>query len=804
MSAEIRIDDGGWASVASLGVGRMVRRRLSRAAGTLTLYLPGGWRAASPVARDQRVRVRLASDGDVWFSGRVTDVSRDAEGAREGLTVVVSDAWWDLEHCPVLRDQASLGQWGSADGTVASGRVVLGVGDDGVREDLGAEVARLVAYAATRGAMVQMGDVPSAPVMPAGAARDRTVAQVVLDRLSVLPDATTVVDYSTDPPTLHVRRRGEMTGTLIEPSEEEVSSVRARERSDLLVAGVIVNWELTGLDSDGVPSVRVVQDTAGTVSGLRTLVVTLEQDDRGAVVAGEDPPPPFRAPTVTYHRQSIQTRPLPANGATDEAAKRWWVDHIPFLAGSPVALDLGQLLIAGAALDVPEQALTVRPHTVVINQPDVALPPAWQDPAGAARPADPADPADYPRELVRGQLQDWMRGKRVAAADVTATLAYRASTIEAIANEGVREAFRQFFSQEAMLGGTLYRIYQAGVTVQATNLTTGVEVGVASYDAGGVEDAEPDPVPEEGSAPRFPPPPTVGEGGLAEALYAALGTPQWEGSVRLLGGGWHEAELMGRTLGLTVPGRAELATMAALVVDVVDDLGDGSTTVRWGPHPHVAPETMARLQRLGRDVQPEQRRDRVSWPQTVAPQEVTYQSDADQEPEAPVLGGFSPVATGQAPAGGLGGGRRPGLMVEPAAGGVWIYRGRFWGRGSTLRLVQGSFPEWSLERPTPQWPVVLVPEVDGEPLDVPRRYLAGSGDLYFRWETTPGGEPTDAWFEFRESAPMGQDNNVEDDVSGDYWVLWGTLTAGGEWVPSAEAGDVYWYGLTVQTLPELY
>lgn len=87
--------------------------------------------------------------------------------------------------------------------------------------------------------------------------------------------------------------------------------------------------------------------------------------------------------------------------------------------------------------------------------------------------------------------------------------------------------------------------------------------------------------------------------GLAQALYDALNPLQWQGAVVFEEDDLSGTLAIGHAVNLT-GGRAEWATMAAVVQTTEEDVDQGTTRVEFGPPQHLGPRDMLELLRVNR------------------------------------------------------------------------------------------------------------------------------------------------------------------------------------------------------------
>jgi hypothetical protein len=179
-----------------------------------------------------------------------------------------------------------------------------------------------------------------------------------------------------------------------------------------------------------------------------------------------------------------------------------------------------------------------------------------------ARRLEVDDVDELPRELLRGTIEDWMQkkvGKVRIECDIKAT------------GGATAEEKKKIRAAESLLA----------FTVTATNAVTKIYKGVTQWVA-----------PEKAPV------------GIAQAVYQALSSYQYEGSVTVKDFDVAATRYHGTKLNLT-GGRGEWGSMGALVHSAEFDIEGGTMTIHSGPSPHLAAEDFLELQRLlrGRPVQ---------------------------------------------------------------------------------------------------------------------------------------------------------------------------------------------------------
>ena len=163
------------------------------------------------------------------------------------------------------------------------------------------------------------------------------------------------------------------------------------------------------------------------------------------------------------------------------------------------------------------------------------------------------DAEDYPRILVDGTVRDWM------------TYEADEDTLK------VKVDYTEFDSSSE--GIHVVKDKEVSLRVIATDATSGRKRTLGSFESG-----EPVPV------------------GLAAALYAALGTLQYDGRYALSSNDVPGTIGVGNVLNLT-GGVTAWATMNALVQQVDEDIDQGITVIAFGPARHLGPDDLVSLLR---------------------------------------------------------------------------------------------------------------------------------------------------------------------------------------------------------------
>lgn len=167
----------------------------------------------------------------------------------------------------------------------------------------------------------------------------------------------------------------------------------------------------------------------------------------------------------------------------------------------------------------------------------------------------PANPT-FANELLEGQVADWMPGQ-AQEETVLLRVSYTVENAAGTANAEVRDE-------------------EFAVNITTTNLTTGTYTSIGEIIVGES-------------------PPT----GLAAFLYAGLSVLEWEGAITLTGESVAGSIGIGNAINIT-GGRAEWASMNAVVQEIEEDVDSGTVRISVGPPQHLGPRDLVELLRVGR------------------------------------------------------------------------------------------------------------------------------------------------------------------------------------------------------------
>lgn len=529
--------------------------------GTLTL------RWADPLANradwSHGAVVTLARSGTIVFYGKVNTRGRTLSVAEASRTVVVSGCWESLDRTPYGEEWQS---WnGSAVATVKHARFSVGAASSGGKTtDTVAALGEVVTWAAARGLPITLGTTPTTKTVPRIDGHSASCGDVLRRILRWHPECAVYVAHAGTGWTLNVVPVASLSAVTLDASHVSPADIEIAYDESACPENVVVSWEATvvsgsaeaGTEED---RLQVYQETAGGTSiGEGTVFFTL--------------PVTLPSDNATTQEMEIVTRTIPANGATNEAAEKWWLKHSPELRrwGITAADIILPSTTSGTIKAHTKTAVTDELDDIEDSESDFSPPSYWTD-----------DLTKLPRELIVGEIQEWMR-RSVGRVRCEVTVGVKKSVVDALSAEARAEVLA-YGSEVTEIGGQDAYLLQLVTEVRATNALSRVYQRT---------------VPGTGNTV-----PAVSEQiitGLATAYYNATKDGFWTGQITLT-----EAEVglvnpLSRKLNLSHPLRTEWATMGAQVSGYTANLATGQTTRTLGRPPHLALQDFAELIRIGR------------------------------------------------------------------------------------------------------------------------------------------------------------------------------------------------------------
>jgi hypothetical protein len=559
MTWYLQIGDGAPQLFALYGLNRLKLQIRSQRAGSFSFSADGALADSDPLAVEGTLcTVWQGSElgpGTPFFAGRLHEIPRKGSGSAESVDYEILDAWHDFERNVYQQ------QWNVVTGVDESGNpetasqyrseCILGMDLSGDALNSGEVIESVVEWAIGVGAYCQIGEIGVAAPVPFDEITDLPCSECIKKMLRWTPDAVAWFDYTTTPPTFNVTQRPECEAVYLEFEGGE-ESVDIKALPDLAPPGVVIRY-LQENQTDGVPSINVIVDdypggTDGTEYGALVMSCRL---------AGTN---------STYQKVPVQTAPILAipSGDSDDGDSgedddtdncNWWRNHVGWL----YQFQAGRLNLDD---DSTSGWVTGADGTATQNTD-----------AGPGNPVDYTI-GDYPNELLRGALADWMNVIHAKCSFTTSFTYMYPDTADDESRAAVAIFGGSTDGTNATDDGS-----QNGITVTATlvgtNAVTQTYAQLSTYDQ-----AEPVPT------------------GLAQEIYDSIATLQYEGSYSVVNeevGGWS----LGTVLNLA-GGREEWAGMNALLQEIEQDLDNGRTTLKFGAAGHLTLQDLMEQLRANR------------------------------------------------------------------------------------------------------------------------------------------------------------------------------------------------------------
>lgn len=444
--------------------------------------------------------VKIYRDGVKWFEGVVTQTPLTALPTAEFHGYVVSGPWYHFENNTYKQP------WLDVGGQVNIGHIIMNLTVGPALLPINLQMENICDWIiGIFGASppFQKGTIQPVAYPPLSEVNGITCAAAMRSQLRWAPDAVVWFDYSTSPPTIHVKQRSQLTGVTIPIPDQDMSACSIVPRYDLIR-----------------PSVSIHYERVGSVNGQNRLEVVFDTwplDKTGDEPGALNLPMSLQGPIRNVSFASLLCETIDTNSVG------WWQDRIPGLKDARIA----NISIASVTRKLD----------------------------------DDTDSQALPRELLEGQITDWMN------------FDWERETISA---KITYELYDKAASDPSKI--TLGKLVEQTHSVQliATDAVTDDYQNVTTSDTG-------DPLPV----------------GMAQFLYEALSVLHYDGTFRLV-----EEEVTGQVgMGNVVNlsgGRAAWTTMNALVQSITEDVDSGSTQVVIGPPKHLGHDDLMELLRVGR------------------------------------------------------------------------------------------------------------------------------------------------------------------------------------------------------------
>lgn len=211
--------------------------------------------ASVKIRRDVVVRAGavVSGSGTLFFQGKVYQRHANLGAREESQVYVVHGPWRDLIETPFGQVWKSWNGSAEVDVTVTRIFVPTKIENNAIEFlTTGEMIEEVVSFAAGKGVNIQAGATIADNVtmqMPIFELIGQKCSEVIQRMLALMPDARVEFDYTTDPPTMNVWRRAQMTARSINLKDENLSALRLTPRDDLRATAVGVHYRSTDVNN---------------------------------------------------------------------------------------------------------------------------------------------------------------------------------------------------------------------------------------------------------------------------------------------------------------------------------------------------------------------------------------------------------------------------------------------------------------------------------------------------------------------------------------------------------------------------
>ena len=551
----------------------------------------------------------LRRDGVIAFRGRVaTTPEFSGDGSREGSTIELRDAWWDL------RAQFTQ-EWIHVTATglepVRTGHAHLGRNTSTRARETTIQALTTIQSAITAmGIAVTIEQEGLAEIYPPVIdAANRSISDILRELLRRHPSAVAFIQSTESGDTLKIIDRRAMSTTTLDSPGDNIGKIKLKARPDLVADSVHIIYESEASSS---AAEEAGEGDTPLIRTRRRLCVHKDVYPEGSEITTRSyvgtllvPGFSFSNDAPTPHRVSIGTKPLPQTGATGTTVEKWWLQKL-------------KLDKAGLTTDdvrVPTSTVNdIQSHRLRFDWD------ADDDPLNDPESPDPINPnstyvwrppnvSDLPRELTKGQIAEWMK-VRAASLIADVTLGIRKTTVDALP-ERDRRRVMALNPKEGEVQGVAAYLVDASIPVMATTAKTKLyshypETGQDAADstAASVLKAQ-----EEAIIPD-----------LAQRMWEERQTLTHEGSITLTEEEAGEALWIDRLISVNAEGKPTWAEMSAITQRESLNLNEGTTVLDLETPQHLSERDASELHEA-------ERRARA----TVTSQKVTPPPPSEEE-----------------------------------------------------------------------------------------------------------------------------------------------------------------------------
>lgn len=195
-----------------------VARFMSHKASSVMLRLPGVPPSVAPaIPFESRIQI-VDPTGTIQFQGLRTDRKGTADPRRPSSSYQFDDEWYFLDHCPFYQT------WVRSAGNLPFTNIVLFQPNPGqvylpapVQDTIttGQQITDILNWAILMGANLQIGEIDPDIYEPWYPIQSLKCGDAIRHCLKLHPDCFTEIDYSTTPPTFHVRQRSNLIAVTL-------------------------------------------------------------------------------------------------------------------------------------------------------------------------------------------------------------------------------------------------------------------------------------------------------------------------------------------------------------------------------------------------------------------------------------------------------------------------------------------------------------------------------------------------------------------------------------------------------------
>lgn len=459
--------------------------------------------------------VKIYRDGVLWFQGKAQNPERVGTGSYEGVLYKFMGPWWDLEQNVFQQSWKSFVDYTTpGDPTTPptyedkyNSELFLGQKLDLSTQSTSQQITEILTHAILVGCNLQIGTIDAGLSIPTYNCRDISCAEAVQIMMRWTPDRVAWFDYTTTPPTMHVRKLSNLSNVTVTVGTDKISELKLVPRYDLQLSAVLLRFKQLNDEDGKIQQVIIEQVYPPGSTGL----------EFGASIHSIE----LAGYRLVLSKCSIVTQTIDSNSGTGATRIDWWKGKIPWLNSSDITIS-----------SIP---------TATVVDADT----------GAS-----VSLSTYPNELREGQIAPWMDKVK----------------------KRVKISANVSFTKVLPGGGaaTLLGVESApiSVTLVATDAETGDFESVETFESGESEPA-----------------------GLAQGIYEAMQTLQYEGEVPLVGAEIPAGLAMGKKL--TIAGTS-LTLSNLLIQATVEEPHLGRIRLVIGPAKQLGISDLIELHRVNR------------------------------------------------------------------------------------------------------------------------------------------------------------------------------------------------------------